>query len=84
MKARTGIIHYTIIVILVLAAVVYAHFKAIDASEQAVAKHKQEDLDYWKGKLLPMYESSGLRYEPNPKTRDELFGPLFSLMAPLK
>lgn len=54
------------------------------AARRAVERQAREDFIYWKSKLLPIYEDSGLKYNPDPQTKDELFGPLIMMGTAVK
>jgi hypothetical protein len=52
------------------------------AAALAVEECRQEEFAYWRSRLLPMYERvPDFRHEKNPRTREELFDPLFRLSS---
>lgn len=57
----------------------YAKHQSLISSKQAVEEYRAEDIAYWKQQLVPLYEASEMKHEPNPKTREEVFGPLLKL-----
>ena len=69
-----------IIVLAFCGACLYAEWTA----QRAVERSQQDDFVFWKARLLPLYEASGFRYNRDPKTKEELFEPLFRLTTPVR
>jgi hypothetical protein len=67
--------------IVLVASCLYAEW----AARRAVERYEQQDFEYWRGRLTPIYEASpDLKYSKEPKTKDELFDPLFRLATPVR
>ncbi len=80
-KPTNWIVLLAVGLMVLVASCLYAEW----AARRAVARSEQQDFEYWRGKLLPIYEASpDLRYSKEPKTKDELFDPLFRLATPVR
>lgn len=84
MSIKAGIVHYAVTITLVLAAAVFAHFNAVRVADRAVEQYRQDEMTYWKGKLLPLYKDMGVKYAEDPKNRDELLAPIFQTLTPVQ
>jgi len=75
MKSTNIFVCLAVGLVVLIAACLYSEW----AAQRAVARNQQQELEFWRGKLLPLYEDTGISYNKDPKTKEELFEPLFRI-----
>ncbi len=85
MILRPKLVDVAILISVSLAILCVSCVYAEWAAKRAAQRSQQEDFEYWRGKLMPFYEATpGLIYNKDPKTKEELFDPLFEMTTPVR
>ena len=84
MTTKKTMIHYIVVILVFICTVVYLHYDARSVAENVVRRREHENLTMWREKLLPVYDSIGLKHDPDPKTYWDLFSPLLESLETMQ
>ena len=80
MTAKQAVVHCLVVLLLLLGLGLWTQWYVRTTVERALSDQENAELDFWRSNLIPLYGELRIVHKSDPKTKSEVFAPLFQAL----